>query len=332
MGKTQSTGMVLGKFMPPHQGHLYLCDFARHFVDRLYIVVGTLAAEPIPGLLRHQWMQQLVPQAEVLHLQDENPQYPEEHPDFWDIWRNSLTNVLPEPADYIIASENYGVRLAQELDAQFVPANISRQIVPVSGTAIREAPFSHWQHIPDLVRPYFAKKVSIFGPESVGKSTLAKNLAEHFGTQWVPEYARELIESQEGRCEAQDMPLIALGQRAAEKALLSRANKLLFCDTDPLATILWSEELFQQCHPIVKEVAEGSDYDLTLLLDVDVPWVEDIVRYRPENRRDFYDRCETLLKGAGRNYVRISGSWQERLEKSIEAVDRLIKEPDSSRS
>ncbi|WP_372899661.1 adenylyltransferase/cytidyltransferase family protein, partial [Stieleria sp.] len=51
-----TTGMVLGKFLPPHLGHAYLVDFARHYVDDLTVVVGTLAAEPIPGARRYEWM------------------------------------------------------------------------------------------------------------------------------------------------------------------------------------------------------------------------------------------------------------------------------------
>ena len=34
-------------------------------------------------------------------------------------------------------------------------------------------------------------RVILFGPESTGKSTLAKKLASHYGSTWVPEYLRD---------------------------------------------------------------------------------------------------------------------------------------------
>src|SRR5687768_9683832 len=77
------SGMLLGKFMPPHLGHVYLCEFARSYVRDLTIIVGTLPSEPIPGELRYAWMKELFPDVRVVHLAEELPQYPHEHPDFW---------------------------------------------------------------------------------------------------------------------------------------------------------------------------------------------------------------------------------------------------------
>src|SRR5688572_12742104 len=104
MKMKRGRGLVLGKFMPPHLGHLHLVEFARSWVAELVVVVGTLAREPIPGELRHRWMKELAPWAKVVHLTDENPQDPSEHPDFWEIWRASLKRVVPEPIDWVFAS------------------------------------------------------------------------------------------------------------------------------------------------------------------------------------------------------------------------------------
>ena len=76
-----STGIVLGKFMPPHTGHMHLIDFARHYVSRLAIVMDTLPTQPIPAELRLIWLRELFPAAEVYHMTG-MPQTPEEHPDF----------------------------------------------------------------------------------------------------------------------------------------------------------------------------------------------------------------------------------------------------------
>ena len=193
-GADMTRGMVLGKFMPPHLGHVYLVDFARAYVDDLAVVVGTLAREPIPGALRYGWMCELFPTVQVVHLTDENPQEPHEHPRFWDIWRESLLRVLPWRPDYVFASETYGEGLRASSARRWVPVDVARAAVPVSATAIRADPLGHWRFIPRCVRPHFVRRIAVVGPESSGKSTLAAALAQHYRTTWVPEYARALLE------------------------------------------------------------------------------------------------------------------------------------------
>ena len=188
-----ATGMILGKFMPVHKGHQHLIDFARRQVEHLTILVGSLSSEPIPGHLRYQWVQELYPDVTVVHCTDENPQYPHEHPDFWAIWVRSIRKFLPVGPDAIFSSEEYGEELARHLGAVHIPCDLSRSAVPVSATQIREDPYASWRYIPEPVRPYSAKRVVVYGPESTGKTTLAARLAEHYRTVWVPEYARSYL-------------------------------------------------------------------------------------------------------------------------------------------
>ncbi|MFQ5570264.1 MAG: adenylyltransferase/cytidyltransferase family protein [Rhodothermales bacterium] len=158
--KRYGTGLVLGKFMPPHRGHLHLIDEARCQAEHVTIIVGTLASEPIPGALRFRWMQELYPNLDVRHLTDENPQYPHEHPDFWGIWTRSIRRFLPTGPDAVFTSEVYGDRLAACLGAEHVPVDPGRRRVPVSATQIREDPYRYWAFIPECVRPYFSEKVA----------------------------------------------------------------------------------------------------------------------------------------------------------------------------
>ena len=324
MPENAKTGLVLGKFLPPHLGHLYLLDFAQSWCDRLFVVVGTLASEPIPGHLRHGWIKQLMPGAEVIHLDRELPQYPHEHPRFWDLWREALLEVLPIPPQFVFASETYGHRLADELDARYVPVDPDRTTVPISGTSIRADPWRHWKYLPRVVRPYFAKRVCVFGPESTGKSTLTRDLAAHFHTAAVPEYARTHLEAQGGAIEAADIEIIARGQIAAERATAPNANRLLVCDTNLWLTTIWSRTLFGDCPAWIEEAAATHAYDLYLLTDVDVPYVDDSVRYLPEERRSFFNRCRDLLESKGFPYVVIGGSWEQRFQKAVEAVASLL--------
>ena len=316
--------MVLGKFLPPHAGHVYLCEFARNHVDELTIVVGTLAREPIAGATRFAWMRELFPFDRVVHLTDENPQDPSEHPDFWAVWRASLERVLPRLPDVVFASDAYGAELARVLGARFVAVDPARSVVPVSGTAIREAPIPNWDYLPRCVRPHYVRRVSILGPESTGKTTLARTLAAWFATRWVPEWARTVLEGRKGSLQGLDWGELVRGQIASEEALARDANRVLVCDTDPLATTVWADTLLGACPDELRAVAEARPYDLTLLTEPDVPWVDDPVRYLPDGGAAFFARAEDALRRAGRRYVVVRGTWEQRTHTAIEAVGALL--------
>ncbi len=320
------TGLIIGKFLPPHRGHQALIDFALGQVDVLHVLVCSIAAEPIPGEARHRWVSELAPRATVLHHVAENPQEPHEHPDFWAIWRASIRALVPGPIDAVFASEPYGARLAEELGARFLPFDMDRTLVPVSGTEIRADPMRHWDLIAQPARPWFVRRVCIFGPESAGKTTLARDLARHYSTAHVFEWARPLIDAQAGDCAAADIEVIARGQIAAEEAMARQADRLMFCDTDLVTTRMWSEILFGSCPPWIADAAASRPYWLTLALDPDVPWQADPQRYQPDiaERRAFLDRGLGLLRQAGRETVVISGDWRRRFARAVAEIDRRM--------
>jgi HTH-type transcriptional repressor of NAD biosynthesis genes len=318
-------GFVLGKFLPPHVGHLHLCEVAQAMSDELTIVVGSLAREPIPGALRVAWMRELLPRARVVHLTDELPQDPAEHPRFWDLWRQALRAILPAPPDRVFSSDRYGLRLAAELGATWVPIDPDRAVFSISGTAIRRDPMPHFAMLPRCVRPYFVRRVSVFGPESTGKSTLAAELARAAQTVCVPEFARAYLEAQGGKLARADLDVIGRGQIALEDTLARDASRVLVCDTDPLLTVVWSEAMFGDAPGWLRDAARARRYDLTVLCDVDLPWVGDVVRYLPDDRPAFFARCEHALRDAGRPYLLIRGTGAARGAAAHAAVQALIR-------
>ena len=319
-----SRGFILGKFLPPHTGHMFLCHTAAQMVDDLTILVCSLNREPIPGNLRRDWMAALNPNARICWINKDVPQTPSEHPDFWNIWQKICQEHHPEPIDRVFGSEDYILRLAEELGAKPVIVDPDREAVPVSGTTIRKDPAAHWSFIPGPVRPFYQKRVVLFGPESTGKSTLSKYLADHFNTLWVPEYGRTYDTYCKPKAwKEDDFEAIAQGHLASRKALAPIAGPVLLEDTDPLLTCVWQEMLIGHQPKWSQEVDLA---DLYLLMDIDMPWVDDGLRYfgSKEKRQLFMDLATQILDDRGAHYVRISGDWESRQYRAIEAIESLL--------
>lgn len=322
---TTPHGFVLGKFMPPHRGHVHLCEVAARMCEQLTIVVASLPSEEIPGEQRVAWMRELFPRATIVHHTAVLPQEPSQHPAFWDLWRSSLRRIVPQRIDRVFTSDAYGERLAKELGATWVPIDPGRTTFPISATQIRTDPMASFAALPRVVRPYYVRRISVFGPESTGKSTLAGMLADELGTVCATEFARGYLEAKRAPIAPEDLPRIAEGQIATEDAAALEAHRVLVCDSDPLLTAVWDETLYgDAASKPLRAAARARRYELTLLCDVDLPWVADSVRYLPNDREGFYARCEAALRMAGRTYVVIRGQGGERMAAAREAVAAVI--------
>jgi len=164
-------------------------------------------------------------------------------------------------------------------------------------------------------------KIAIVGPESTGKSTMSKWLADHYQTIWVPEFAREYCENLTTDCTWQDEINMFYGQLALEKERLPKANKLLICDTTFITVKIWSDQLFGSSPQEVLDELPKHPYDFYLLLDIDTPWQDDPLRNFPTMREHFMQVWHRELKALNANYTVISGTGQERFENAVKAID-----------
>jgi NadR type nicotinamide-nucleotide adenylyltransferase len=178
-------------------------------------------------------------------------------------------------------------------------------------------------------QPADVLKVVLFGPESTGKTTLARDLAEHYQTTWVPEYAREYLQDKWDReqkaCEPEDLLPIAIGQMRLENTLARKANRLLICDTDLLETKVYSEVYYLgYCDPVLERAALHNTYDLYLLTGIDVPWQADDLRDKPDEREGMFVTFRQALEENNRRFIILEGSRKERLRKAIIHIDKLL--------
>ena len=173
-------------------------------------------------------------------------------------------------------------------------------------------------------------KVVLFGPESTGKTTLAEQLARHYHTVWVPEYAREYLQdkwnNERKTCEPHDLLPIAEGQMRMENNLIKRATDILICDTDLLETKVYSEAYYGSgCDSILEKYALENSYDLYILTNIDIPWEEDDLRDKPDERVLMFNYFKDSLERYDRKYILVSGDKNKRLKTAIEHIDKLLK-------
>lgn len=328
---TPRRGFVLGKFLPPHAGHVFLCNSAAAMVDELSVLLCSTDAEPIDGGLRRRWLTGLLPHCRILHMHRDIPQAPEDHTDFWKIWRTAIVEFHPEPIDRVFAAEAYVFRLAQELNATPVLIDPARSMFPVSGSAIRADPAGHWQFVPGLVRPYFQKRICLLGPESSGKSTLAKFLVDQFGATLMPEYGRDYDAHYRQGADWGDDDFISLAEthRAMRQAMAGGAAPIIIEDTDAVQTAVWAEMLLGRTPKALENFVANTELaDFYLLLTPDPDWIDDGTRYAGDGntRKWFYNACKRYLRSIGAAFAEVSGDdWQQRAEASASLVDDWLK-------
>jgi NadR type nicotinamide-nucleotide adenylyltransferase len=183
------------------------------------------------------------------------------------------------------------------------------------------------------------KKIVAIGPESTGKSMLCEQLAKHFNTIWCPEYAREYLNQNGVKYSYDDLKKISQGQLVMEDYCVEQVSseteesgklqtenaKLAFIDTNMYVMKVWYEYVFGRCEYFVLDEIAARNYDLYLLCNIDLPWIEDEMREYPEekNRIELYNIYKDILINQQTPFIEISGNYEERLRKAITGVEKF---------
>lgn len=329
------TGLYGGSFNPLHLGHVDCIIRAANLCERLYLVLSHgLNRQEIPLRVRYRWLYQLtqhIGNVTILTLEDSAPTKADYTRDLWDRDAGIIKAQAGRPIDVVFCGDDYGEDSFWNLcypDSELV-------IFPrdqISSTEIRNNPYAHWDWLPNIVRPWYVKKVLLMGGESTGKSTLTINLANRFNTNYVDEAGRVLSEKSgtDLMMLPEDFTEILLQHKLNEMRAVERSNKLLFIDTDALITQFYMN--FLEDPEIEKNAALSNaldslnTYDLILFLEPDVEFVLEgdrspIIR---ADREKYSRQIKDLLERRHRSFVSVRGSYEERYNQAVRLVQALL--------
>ncbi len=165
-------------------------------------------------------------------------------------------------------------------------------------------------------------KIVITGPESAGKSTLAKELASYYNTPYVEEFSRNYLTNLGRAYVQQDLVEIAKGQIELEDNAAGRDDKLFICDTSLEVLKIWSEFKYGNCDPYIINQFINRLPDLYLLMAPDLPWQPDPLRENPDNRDELYELYKNELISSNIPYYEIFGNRKQRFELAKEAIEK----------
>lgn len=337
---TTTVGVLGDRFSPLHGGHVAAVVRASTMVDQLHVVVCSDDAWEwdhfyqdarlpfFPSRYRERWLRKIF--RDHPHVRVHTVPRPSTGDDAADLEAaaSAVMDYLGDAVTHVFVTGDEDDAACDSLypGAERVPLETDPRLYPVSSARIRaEGALVHWNAIPKVVRSFMVKKVVLVGPESTGKSVLARNLSLYYNTECVTEYGRTLLAlNGDNDTLMEDYPRIAMAHYLAVEEARSRADRVLFVDTDALVTQNYSRlfEGFDQ--RVIDEIARLQDYDLVLYLTPDVPWVDDGTRVFGDAREEADAGLRALLADHSVDVVEVSGDFATRLATAVDAVDRLL--------
>jgi NadR type nicotinamide-nucleotide adenylyltransferase len=319
---------ILMTALPPTKGHLDLINFANNLIspgDLVHVLLVTEPDEPKSAArfsalkAATRGMHQVV----VHWIDQEVPQNPEEHPDFWSYWADVLSEYSFQEGDYIVASEPYGVQLAEAAKGVFMPYDLERSIRYTKASRVRADYRIFWEDILPEFRPYLRKTVTIFGAESVGKTTTAEGLSWMLlNSKWYPEWARPYLETVGPEVTEEKMIRIWEGQKALQRsALLDNEVEFRIQDTDLYSTLgyweMWSPDTVPN---ELRQDAKWYRSDVYFVLASNIPFEKDPLRYGGDVRESSDQYWIDLCVRENLHYYYITSTEETQRQFDIENI------------
>lgn len=352
-------GVVVMTALPPTIGHMALIEFAAHFMwthndgrmnaSPLFVIVNERSFEPsvvdwpftdraavIREEVRKRYLDHHV--IVVSDLCDDAPQNPSEHPDFWNWWKDRISAIVqryrenPDGLDigdgYLFASEPYGEQLASVLGVRFIPYDMGRTIVPARATHVRQDVLENWEQLLESSKRLYHSRITIFGAESCGKTTIASRLQREFvgarGQPYVkmlPEWARPYLETVGHKLTATKMDDIVRGQYALMKSHIGCLEyPFVVQDTDLLSTIGYFRIMGLEPPTEIEELFDRTRSQLYIVMPSSIPFVEDPLRYGGDKRESTDHFWINILEEYEQRYHVVTATDPDLQYREVKAV------------
>lgn len=274
--------------MPLHRGHQLLIETALANVDQLTVVVYDTVvdndtARLMPIEKRTKWISDLYPQ--ITDIVSQRDIFEDSEIDYKERDDGKYSQMYADDLAYlgqfthVFSSELYGLPFATALGAEHILVDQARNMMPISGTMLRENLYKYRAYVDPLVYRSLIQKIVFVGTESTGKSTLSARMAEEFDTMHTSEFGRTLwVQKMEQGITPDFHDLLVVGQTQyqQEQAAVLHSNRYLFCDTNAWTTMMWSEMYHGTADARLRELAyKTKDEYIWILCDNNFDWVQD---------------------------------------------------------
>jgi NadR type nicotinamide-nucleotide adenylyltransferase len=340
-------GLVVGKFYPPHLGHLRLVESAANSCDQVTVVVAANSEESLRLAERVEWLSWATassPNVRTVGVMDDHP-IDYDDAQIWDahmaVFTGAVAEVSRVPVDAVFSAEDYGDELARRLGATHV-----RRPRDISATEVRADLFGSWASVVPAARTGLARRIVVVGAESTGTTTLAHQLAARLAAEFVPEYGRTYTAGklaaarqtahEEGRrapwldeleWTSDEFTLIACRQTAAIAEAAER-SPVVVADTDALATSVWHDRYVGGPHEPSLLLSRNSAPDLYLLTSTDgAPFTQDGLRDGEEIRDQMNAAFGQALDASKVRWVALAGTETQRLADAERVCVAVISSP-----